>query len=48
MSEFVIVNDPTGAFEIVGNELKPKDGVSLDHEEMASVEITVEAVGCRR
>ncbi|MCA8894499.1 MAG: hypothetical protein KDA48_04520 [Amphiplicatus sp.] len=45
VSEFVIVNDPTGAFEIVGNELKLKDGVSLDHEEMASVEITVEAVG---
>ncbi|MFC2953151.1 cadherin domain-containing protein [Marinicaulis aureus] len=42
---FAIVNDPSGAFEIVGNEVKLKDGISLDYESQSSYELTIEAKG---
>ncbi len=45
ITTFSIVNDPSAAFEIDGNVLKLKDGVSLDHETQASYEIVVEATG---
>ncbi|MEO1136574.1 MAG: LamG-like jellyroll fold domain-containing protein, partial [Pseudomonadota bacterium] len=45
VSEFVIADDPSGLFEVVGNELKLKDGVSLNHEEQQSYDVTVEAIG---
>jgi|GEM_PF-3540277 len=44
VSQFAIADDPSGYFEVVGNELKLKDGVSLDHEAQDSYEIVVEAI----
>ncbi|PQA86461.1 cadherin domain-containing protein [Hyphococcus luteus] len=44
VTEFAIVDDPSGAFEIVGNEIRLKDGVSLNHETQDSHDITVEAI----
>ncbi len=44
VSDFAIADDPSGFFEVVGNELKLKDGVSLDHEAQDSYEITIEAI----
>ncbi|MEM9619225.1 MAG: cadherin repeat domain-containing protein, partial [Pseudomonadota bacterium] len=38
---FALENDPSGLFEIVGNELRLKDGVALDHEGQASYEISI-------
>ncbi|GJL91587.1 cadherin domain-containing protein [Hyphococcus sp.] len=45
INEFVIVSDPSGAFEIVGNEIKLKDGVSLDREAQDAYEVVVDAIG---
>ena len=39
---FAIVNDPSGAFEIVGDQLKLKDGVSLEHEDAAARDVVIE------
>ncbi|MCK5750328.1 MAG: hypothetical protein KAH44_29190, partial [Oricola sp.] len=44
VTQFAIVNDPSGAFEILGNQVKLKDGVSLDHETQNAHEITVAAI----
>ncbi len=44
VTNFAIADDPSGLFEVVGDELKLKDGVSLDHEAQDSYEITVEAI----
>ena len=41
-ASFAIVEDASGAFEIVGDQLKLKDGVSLDHEGQAAHEVTIE------
>ncbi|MHA7872123.1 MAG: cadherin domain-containing protein, partial [Hyphococcus sp.] len=43
VSDFSIADDPSGFFEVVGNELKLKDGVSLDHEAQNSFEIVLQA-----
>ncbi len=40
---FAIADDPSGMFEIVGDQLKVKDGVSLDYESQSSHEIVIEA-----
>ncbi len=45
VSNFSIVDDTSGLFEVVGNELKVKDGISLDHEAQESYEVTVQATG---
>ncbi len=45
VTDFSITDDPSGMFEIVGNELKLKDGVSADYEGQASYEVTVTATG---
>ena len=39
---YAIADDPSGAFEIVGDQLKLKDGVSLDHADGAAREVTIE------
>ena len=39
---YTITDDPSGAFEIVGDQLKLKDGVSLNHEDAAEREVTIE------
>ncbi len=41
-ASFSIANDASGNFEIVGNELKLRDGVSLDHEGQDSYDVTIE------
>ena len=43
-ASFSISEDPSGAFEIVGNELKVKDGVSLDSSEQASHDVTIDVI----
>jgi len=45
VTQFAIASDPSGAFEIVGNALKLKDGVSLDHETQNAYEVVVDAIG---
>ena len=45
VSQFIIVSDPSGAFEIVGAELRLKSGVALDYETQNAYDVTVEAVG---
>ncbi|WP_375205932.1 cadherin domain-containing protein [Hyphococcus sp.] len=45
VSNFSIVSDPSGAFEIDGNQLKLKDGVTLDYETQDVYEIVIEADG---
>ena len=44
IANFAITDDASGFFEVVGNELKLKDGVSLDHEAQESFEVTIEAI----
>ncbi|MBG6143774.1 mannose-6-phosphate isomerase-like protein (cupin superfamily) [Labrenzia sp. EL_142] len=39
---YEITDDPSGSFEIVGNEIRIKDGASLDHEAADSHTITVQ------
>lgn len=39
---YEITDDPSGFFEIVGDEIRVKEGAALDHETAASHEITVE------
>ena len=39
---YAIADDPSGAFEIVGDQLKLKDGVALDHADGAAREVTIE------
>jgi Ca2+-binding RTX toxin-like protein len=39
---FVIVDDPSGAFEVVGDQLKLKDGVTLNYEDADTRNITIE------
>ncbi|NOX93531.1 MAG: DUF642 domain-containing protein, partial [Alphaproteobacteria bacterium] len=39
---FSLSEDASGLFEVVGNELKLKDGVSLDHETQDSYEVAVQ------
>ena len=41
-ASFAITDDSSGLFEIVGNEVKVKDGVSLDHETNDSYDLTIE------
>jgi len=38
---YSLAQDDSGLFEVVGNELKLKDGVALDHEGQDSYEVTV-------
>ncbi|WP_425409694.1 cadherin domain-containing protein [Hyphococcus sp.] len=45
VTDFTLADDPSGFFEVVGNELKVKDGVSLDYEAQQSYDVTVEAIG---
>ncbi|MEM9619754.1 MAG: cadherin domain-containing protein [Pseudomonadota bacterium] len=45
VTDFSIADDPSGMFEVVGNELKLKDGVSADYEGQTSYEVTVTATG---
>ncbi len=45
ISDFSIADDPSGLFEIVGNEVKLKDGVSADYETQDSYELTIQATG---
>ncbi|MEZ5894124.1 MAG: PA14 domain-containing protein [Parvularculaceae bacterium] len=45
VTSFAIVDDPSGAFEVVGSELKLKDGVSLNFEAGESYDVTVRAIG---
>ncbi len=45
VTEFVIANDPSGLFELVGDQLKLKDGASLDYEAQGSYDVAIEAVG---
>ncbi len=42
MATFSLVEDPSGLFEVVGDQLKLKDGVSLDHEAQSAYELTLE------
>ena len=42
-AEFTIADDPSGLFEIAGNEIKVKDGSSLDSAEQPAHEVTVQA-----
>ena len=42
IATFSISEDASGLFEVVGNELKLKDGASLDHEAQGTYEITVQ------
>ncbi|MEM9988689.1 MAG: cadherin domain-containing protein, partial [Pseudomonadota bacterium] len=39
---FTITEDSSGQFEIIGNELKLKEGVSLDHEAQDAYDVTVQ------
>ena len=39
---YSIVEDPSGFFEVVGNELRLRDGVSLDHEAQDAYEIVLQ------
>jgi len=39
---FVIVDDPSGAFEVVGDQLKLKDGVTLNYEDADARNIVIE------
>ncbi|WDI30159.1 PA14 domain-containing protein [Hyphococcus flavus] len=45
VSSFALVDDASGLFEVVGNELRLRDGAALDHEAQQSYEVTVEAIG---
>ncbi|MEO1242641.1 MAG: cadherin domain-containing protein [Pseudomonadota bacterium] len=45
VTDFSISDDPSGMFEVVGNELKLKDGASADYEGQTSYEVTVTATG---
>ncbi|MEX6633241.1 cadherin domain-containing protein, partial [Hyphococcus lacteus] len=45
VTEFVISDDASGKFEIVGDQLKLKPGASLDYENQSEHQITVKAVG---
>ena len=38
---YALASDPSGKFEVVGNEVRVKAGASLDHEAAASHDITV-------
>ena len=38
---YSLTNDPTGKFEIVGDTLKLKDGISLDYETMSDPHVTL-------
>ncbi len=38
---YTLSEDASGLFEVVGNDLKLKDGVSLDHENQDSYEVTL-------
>ncbi|NNE41866.1 MAG: cadherin-like domain-containing protein [Marinicaulis sp.] len=41
-ASFAIADDASGLFEVVGDELKLKEGVSLDHEDQDAYELTLE------
>jgi Ca2+-binding RTX toxin-like protein len=41
-ASFVIVDDPSGAFEVVGDQLKLKDGVTLNYEDADTRNIMIE------
>ncbi|MEM9989161.1 MAG: cadherin domain-containing protein, partial [Pseudomonadota bacterium] len=41
-ASFTLTDDTSGLFEVVGNELKLKDGVSLDHEAQEAYDVSVQ------
>ncbi len=45
VTDFAIVSDASGFFEVVGDQLKLQDGVSLDYETQTSYDLTLEAIG---
>ncbi|MEO1251982.1 MAG: cadherin domain-containing protein [Pseudomonadota bacterium] len=45
VTQFAIADDPSGMFEIVGDQLKLKAGLSLDFETQPSHDVTLEAIG---
>ncbi len=45
VTNFVIADDPSGMFELAGNQLKLKDGVATDYESQDSYDVMIEAVG---
>jgi archaellum component FlaF (FlaF/FlaG flagellin family) len=45
VTNFVIADDPSGLFELAGDQLKLKDGASLDYENQNTFDVVIEAVG---